>query len=164
MSQKISYFVTSALLVVILLLPHHSNFCHATEEDSQCGCPDTNLPKNSVNEGSGVGIQFMMKNSVSGCGRRNTFISGNTVVVAAATLALYGSIRELNANIPIFVMLLPEGSLQWGLQGLHDAHSIFSQICHIDFLHIHLCTAHNNTSYCRFARRKCSPSTLDHLQ
>ena len=91
MSQKISFFVTSALLVVILLLPHHSNFCHATEEDSQCGCPDTNLPKNSVNEGSGVGIQFMMKNSVSGCGRRNTFISGNTVVVAAATLALYGS-------------------------------------------------------------------------
>lgn len=93
MAEKISYFISSALLLVLLLLPHHSNICHAAEEDSQCGCPDTDLPNNSVNEGSGVGIQFM-KSSICGCRSRNTLISGkpmNTVVPAAAVLALYGS-------------------------------------------------------------------------
>lgn len=92
MAEKTSYFVASVLLLVFFLLPH-SKFCHREEEDSRCGCPETDLTKNSVNERSGAGILFTMR-SYGGCATRRTLISEksmNNLVVAAATVALYGS-------------------------------------------------------------------------
>jgi hypothetical protein len=96
MAEKTNYFnITSVVLLALLfllLLPHH-NFYHRAEEDSRCGCPDTDLTENSVNEGSGVGIP-LMKRSHGGWGSRRTIISGkrmNNLVLAAATVVLYGS-------------------------------------------------------------------------
>lgn len=93
MAEKTSYFVASVLLLVFFLLLPHSKFCHREEEDSRCGCPETDLTKNSANEGSGVGIP-LMKRSHGGWGSRRTIISGkrmNNLVLAAATVVLYGS-------------------------------------------------------------------------
>jgi len=93
MAEKTSYFVASVLLLVFFLLLPHSKFCHREEEDSRCGCPDTDLTENSVNEGSGVRIP-LMKRSHGGWGSRRTIISGkrmNNLVLAAATVFLYGS-------------------------------------------------------------------------
>lgn len=90
--------------MLLLLLRHPANLCHAAElEDSQCVCPESDLPKNSVNEGSGVGIQFI-NSSFVGCSSRRTLTSGKPVislVLAAATVALYGSTSAVFAYLSL---------------------------------------------------------------